>query len=329
MPVRKSVTVIAAINDCGFNLMEHQPYSPDLAPSDFRLLPKLKAAISGTQFHSDDDVILAVEGFLTSQDNEFFKSLRLGNVPFASLIATLVVFVGVGVFCGTLYRALQIIIMKVMDNLFGFSVQWLEVIQVVFIVIAVVMALFSIVLCVFGFLATGATRKNVYSGKKCIMGGSISAAFFMVISFILDLAWVVISCVATIPIIIYMMIMSICNEEVYNNSASKYCFELKHFGIYRNSTYANLGVSPPGKDQVCDTERRVFCDRVAEAGPMFAVALAGAVVIIIGMTMFLIILATNYTRIKISKEVTQYRNAIDSEELELDYGGKDPFANSR
>ena len=45
--------------------------------------------------------------------------------------------------------------------------------------------------------------------------------------------------------------------------------------------------------------------------------------------MFLIILSANYTRIKISKEVTQYRNAIDLEELELDMGGKDPFGNSR
>ena len=39
------------------------------------------------------------------------------------------------------------------------------------------MALFALLLLVFGFLATGATRKNVYSGAKCIMGGRISAAF--------------------------------------------------------------------------------------------------------------------------------------------------------
>ena len=39
------------------------------------------------------------------------------------------------------------------------------------------MALFAVLLLVFGFLATGATRKNVYSGAKCIMGGRISAGF--------------------------------------------------------------------------------------------------------------------------------------------------------
>ncbi|KAK3094644.1 hypothetical protein FSP39_004374 [Pinctada imbricata] len=71
-PVHKSVTAMAAIHDCGFNLIGHPPYSPDLAPSDFNLFPKLKAAISGIHTQPDDDVILAVDSFLTSQYKEFF-----------------------------------------------------------------------------------------------------------------------------------------------------------------------------------------------------------------------------------------------------------------
>ncbi|KAK3096048.1 hypothetical protein FSP39_022480 [Pinctada imbricata] len=71
-PVAKSVTAMAAIHDCGFDLIEHLPYSPDLAPSDFHLFPKLKAA--GIHFQSNDAFILAVDGFLTSQDKEVFKS---------------------------------------------------------------------------------------------------------------------------------------------------------------------------------------------------------------------------------------------------------------
>ena len=49
---------------------------------------------------------------------------KIGNVPFASLIATLVIFSGVGVFCGTLYRALSIILKSVMEDLFQFKVPW-------------------------------------------------------------------------------------------------------------------------------------------------------------------------------------------------------------
>ena len=54
----KSVITTAAINDCGFELIQHPPphphtpYSPDLAPSDFHLFPEFKKAISGTHIFS-------------------------------------------------------------------------------------------------------------------------------------------------------------------------------------------------------------------------------------------------------------------------------------
>lgn len=105
---------------------------------------------------------------------------KIGSVPFASLLATVICLVGIGVFCGTLYQALHIFLVQIVDELFHFKVGWLEVLQVVFIVIAVAMGVLSIILLVFGILATGDTRKNVYSGAKCIMGGRIMAAFFFV-----------------------------------------------------------------------------------------------------------------------------------------------------
>ena len=60
------VIAVAAINDCGFELIQHFPYSNDLTPSDVFLFPKLKKVISGTHFQSDDDVRYAVENFLDS-----------------------------------------------------------------------------------------------------------------------------------------------------------------------------------------------------------------------------------------------------------------------
>jgi len=36
--------------------MEHPPYSPDVAPCDFFLLPKIKSALKGTRFKSVDAV---------------------------------------------------------------------------------------------------------------------------------------------------------------------------------------------------------------------------------------------------------------------------------
>ena len=57
----------------------------------------------------------------------------------------------------------------------------LYTIKIVFIITAVMMGCFSFLLLIFGFLATGATRQNIYSGAKCIMGGRVSAAFVSIL----------------------------------------------------------------------------------------------------------------------------------------------------
>jgi len=41
-PAHRSAQALAAIQNAVFELLHHPPYSPDLAPSDFYLFPKLK-----------------------------------------------------------------------------------------------------------------------------------------------------------------------------------------------------------------------------------------------------------------------------------------------
>ncbi len=72
-PVHTACVATTAAAKLGFELLPHPPYSPDLAPSDFFLFPKLKAEISGRRFKSNDEVIDAVEGFFESQDKQFFS----------------------------------------------------------------------------------------------------------------------------------------------------------------------------------------------------------------------------------------------------------------
>jgi len=37
-------------------VLDHPPYSPDLAPCDFYLFPKVKSALKGTKFQTVQDV---------------------------------------------------------------------------------------------------------------------------------------------------------------------------------------------------------------------------------------------------------------------------------
>lgn len=54
--------------------MEHPPYSPDLALSDFHLFSALKDHLSGHRFAGDKDVKTAVMKWLKSQDTEFYEA---------------------------------------------------------------------------------------------------------------------------------------------------------------------------------------------------------------------------------------------------------------
>lgn len=51
--------------------LDHLPYSLDLAPGDFDLLPALKKYLGGHRFKSDEDVDTAVTGWLYVQDTTF------------------------------------------------------------------------------------------------------------------------------------------------------------------------------------------------------------------------------------------------------------------
>jgi histone-lysine N-methyltransferase SETMAR len=54
------VAAKVAIQCCGFQELNHPPYSPDLAPSDHFVFSKLKSDLHGKKFTSDEEVISAV-----------------------------------------------------------------------------------------------------------------------------------------------------------------------------------------------------------------------------------------------------------------------------
>jgi histone-lysine N-methyltransferase SETMAR len=56
----------------GFQCLDHPPYSPDLATSDYHLFPALKEQLKSRHFLSDMEVISAAETCVDGQYSEFF-----------------------------------------------------------------------------------------------------------------------------------------------------------------------------------------------------------------------------------------------------------------
>ena len=72
-PAHKSVLAIRILRDLPFELLEHPPSSPDLAPSDFYLFPKLKLFLAGQRFSSNQEAIAAVEGYFADLTKNHYR----------------------------------------------------------------------------------------------------------------------------------------------------------------------------------------------------------------------------------------------------------------
>ena len=67
-----SLETRTALDPLGLRTLPHPPYSPDLAPSDFFLFPKLKDYLKGNRYETDEDVKNAVLSWCRDKTADFF-----------------------------------------------------------------------------------------------------------------------------------------------------------------------------------------------------------------------------------------------------------------
>ncbi len=64
---------MAKLNESGFNLLPHRPYSPNLATSKYWLFADLKKTFQGKRFGSNEEVIAAAKAYFEATDKSFYK----------------------------------------------------------------------------------------------------------------------------------------------------------------------------------------------------------------------------------------------------------------
>ena len=78
---RTAAQTIETINQLGWELLNHPPYSPDLAPSDYHLFGALKSYTRGISMQTDDEVKATVSEWLRRQSTEFYADGIKNLVP--------------------------------------------------------------------------------------------------------------------------------------------------------------------------------------------------------------------------------------------------------
>ena len=72
-PVHNSILVTDYLTQMGIKTVPHLPYSPDLAPCDFWLFPKLKKNLRGNRYSTIEDMKEAVTRVLNTLTQEDFQ----------------------------------------------------------------------------------------------------------------------------------------------------------------------------------------------------------------------------------------------------------------
>jgi histone-lysine N-methyltransferase SETMAR len=69
----KSVSALGKLRDLHYGLLEHPLYSPDLTPSDFYLIPKLKLHLAGQRFSSNQEANAAEKGYFVDLTKNHYR----------------------------------------------------------------------------------------------------------------------------------------------------------------------------------------------------------------------------------------------------------------
>lgn len=236
------------------------------------------------------------------------------RVPYATLIATLMCCVGVGVFCGTMYRGTTLTL-RLFEDVFKLHIKWVEPVQLTFMVVGAGMGGLGLMILFVGCLSTGDTRNKVYRTWRGRVGGRISCAIFMGITYLLSLAWLTMFAALIIVTLFYTLAWFQCLYIPQNE-----CIDYNQFSfLFPEGT-------PEEDKRVCTGERKLFCkDYVNNAEIMFILASVSAFLVILSLIHYLMCLAANYAHIKDQEKFMDLQEIQFLHESEMSTLPKDRF----
>lgn len=208
----------------------------------------------------------------------------------------------------------------------------------IFIIIAAGMAALGFMILFVGFLATGATRYKVYRAWRSRVGGRISCAVLMGITYLLNFVWTLILCFLVIVTFIYTMFWNMCSSVEHSLS----CIDLTQFR--KSIRLSNIIIEtklvylcsadfmfPPNTKledmKVCEKyEIKAFCkDGVENAEVMFILATLSTLLVILSLVHYLMCLSANYAHIRDHEKFQELQEIQNLNELEYSATSKDRF----
>lgn len=223
----------------------------------------------------------------------------LARVPWATLTATLMCVVGVAVFCTTMHRGANSSL-RIMRDVFRLDLNWFDPVQLTMLVVGASMGGLGLMILIIGCLSTGETRAKVYQSWRGRVGGRVSCAIFMTLTYILLLIWLIIMLGLAIVSFIYTMMWFQCDPFYLPENQ---CIDYNQFG------FLFPGTSREEDKKICQLgERTPFCKTVNNNVIMFYMATGASFVVVLALVHYLVCLAANYAHIKDQEKLSDLQD---------------------
>uniref|UniRef100_A0A8C5PMX3 Neuronal membrane glycoprotein M6-a n=1 Tax=Leptobrachium leishanense TaxID=445787 RepID=A0A8C5PMX3_9ANUR len=241
----------------------------------------------------------------------------LGGIPYASLIATILLYAGVALFCGCGHEALSGTV-NILQNYFEMArtagdtldvFTMIDIFKYVIYGIAAAFFVYGILLMVEGFFTTGAI-KDLYGDFKITNCGRCVSAWFIMLTYLFMLAWLGVTAFTALPVYMYFNLWTICRNATLVDEAN-FCLDLRQFGIVTIGEEKKLCTNSETFLRMCESTELNMTFH------LFIVALAGAGAAVIAMVHYLMVLSANWAYVKDACRIQKYEDIKSKEEQEL------------
>ncbi|KAL3995770.1 deoxyribonuclease-1-like protein [Sarotherodon galilaeus] len=236
----------------------------------------------------------------------------VGSLPWASLIATILLYMGVALFCGCGHEALSGTV-TILQNYFevirapGDTLDVIDILKYIIYGLAAGFFVFGVLLLVEGFFTTGAIR-DLYGEFKITACGRCLTAFLMFLAYLFFLVWLGVTAFTSLPVFMYFNVWSMC-QNTSSVEGTNLCLDLRQFGTTRGIVCTCSLTNP--------TYHACVVLQLDLTFHLFVCALAGAGAAVIAMVHFLMALAANWGYLKDASRMQKYEDIKSKEEQEL------------
>ncbi|CAJ0584138.1 unnamed protein product, partial [Mesorhabditis spiculigera] len=210
------------------------------------------------------------------------------RLPYASLMATILCLVGIVLFTIMMKWGFAALFEQLQRVLKADKWNWLDKVQIFFVITAVVMGICTFFFAVAGFFSTGGTRDVLFRDPKSRRGGRCTCVFIIILCYVLLAFWLTALAFTSAIVASYHVFESLCySMHEYTE------MECLDFSVYRplfeSFSHASL--------KFCAGDVQQFCALSQTAYAWFWVGWAGAVLIIYGLVQFIAAHSANYSHI--------------------------------